>query len=403
MLATHCQRATKLLHSHAAIDRYCIAERQPEPTQLLLMTPKPFLLTGESVNNQDLYYATEFLASDRFLYLKSTTGEILVVSQMELGRARKESRIRDIRTTDDYDVIGKLKQYGRDQAYGMVISELLHDCGITAVDVPYDFPIFLADGLRSRGFEITPIPSPIRRLRSVKTTREIEFIRKAQRCCENAMQSAIDLIRGAEIGDGALTSSGEPLTSERVRAAIAHTLTDCGCESHDTIVACGKDAANPHDIGSGALRPDESIVIDIFPRLSRERYFADMTRTVARGSPAQELVEMYDAVLDAQSAALGIVRAGVSGSEVHDVVCDRFEDAGYRDLFIHSTGHGVGLDVHEDPSVGVGGPVLNAGNVITIEPGLYDPAVGGVRLEDMVVVTATGCENLTTIAKRFVV
>ncbi|MBA1342733.1 MAG: Xaa-Pro dipeptidase [ANME-2 cluster archaeon] len=369
------------------------------------MTPTPFLLIGNSVHNQDLYYATRFLAPDQFLYLRSGDEEILLVPEMELGRARKESRINDIRTTADYSVIEKLKRYGRDRAQSQVISELLHDEGVTEVRVPHNFPVFLADELRGDGFKIIPVRSPIRKLRSVKTREEIELIKKAQNCCEAAMHSAIDLIRRAGIRRGVLTDSDsdQPLTSEQVRTAIERTLIDCGCESEGTIVAGGKGAADPHNAGRGALSADESIVIDIFPRLKMARYYADMSRTVARGSPSRALSEMYDAVLDAQTAALGVVRAGVSGEEVHDVACGVFEDAGYRKLFIHSTGHGVGLDVHEEPHIGTGGEMLKAGNVITIEPGLYDPEIGGIRIEDLVVVTGSGCENLTTIGKGFLV
>ena len=369
------------------------------------MTPTPYLLIDNSVHNQDMYYATRFLAPDQFSYLRSGDEEILMVPEMELGRAEKESRISDIRTTADYSVIEKLKRYGRDRAQSLVISELLHDEGVTEVSVPYNFPVFLADELRCGGFKITPVQSPIRKLRSVKTREEVEWIKKTQIYCEAAMQSAIDLIRRAGIGKGVLTDpdSDQLLTSERIRAVIERALLDCGCESQGTIVACGKGAADPHNAGRGALSADESIVIDIFPCLKMERYYADMTRTVARGSPSRALSEMYDAVLDAQTVALGVVRAGISGEDVHEVVCDVFEDAGYRELFIHSTGHGVGLDVHEAPHIGVGGEMLKAGNAITIEPGLYDPEIGGIRIEDLVVVTKSGCENLTTIGKGFVV
>ena len=372
------------------------------------MTSASFLLIDDSIHNSDMYYATRFLASDRFLYLKSQNKEILLISQMELGRARMESEISDIRTTTDYDIIGKLKRYGRGAAYNVVVFELLHDEGVTRVSVPHNFPVSIADALRSHGVEIIPVPSPIAKLRSVKSSGEIGQIKKAQACCENAMQTAIDAIRRAKVVDGVLfdsdsnSNSDQPLTSERVRAVIEHTLIDCGCESESTIVAGGMDASNPHNVGTGVLRVDESIVIDIFPRLSQERYYADMTRTVARGSPSQELIEMYDAVLDAQSVGLMTVRAGVSGGDVHDAVCDCFRDYGYLDMFPHSTGHGVGLDVHEDPSIGTGGEVLEAGNVITIEPGLYGE-MGGIRLEDLVVVTENGCSNLTTITKRFLV
>ncbi|PXF61133.1 MAG: aminopeptidase P family protein [Candidatus Methanogaster sp.] len=369
------------------------------------MTPTPYLMIDNSVYNQDMYYATRFLAPDQFSYLRSGDEEILMVPEMELGRARKESRISDIRTTADYRVIEKLKQHGRDHAQSMVISELLHDEGVTEVNVPHNFPVFLADELRDDGFKIIPIQSPVRELRSVKTREEIELIKKAQVCCEAAMHSAIDLIRRAEIRRGVLadSGSGQPLTSELVRTAIEHALIGCGCESEGTIVAGGKGAADPHNAGRGALQADESIVIDIFPRLKMERYYADMTRTVARGSPSRALFEMYAAVLDAQTAALRVVREGASGEEVHDAACGVFEDSGYRELFIHSTGHGVGLDVHETPHIGVGGEMLKAGNVITVEPGLYDHEIGGIRIEDMVVVTKYGCENLTTIGKGFLI
>ncbi|MEA1894127.1 MAG: Xaa-Pro peptidase family protein [Euryarchaeota archaeon] len=369
------------------------------------MTHTPFLMIDNSVHNQDLYYVARFLAPDQFLYLRSGGEDILMVPEMELGRARKESRISDIRTTADYRVIEKLKQYGRDRAQSRVMSELLHDEGITEVNVPHNFPVFLADELRDDGFKIIPVQSPIRELRSVKTGEEVEWIKKAQNCCEAAMHSAIDLIRRAGIRRGVLIDpdSDQPLTSERARTAIEHALIGCGCESEETIVAGGKGAADPHNAGRGALRADESIVIDIFPRLKMERYYADMTRTVARGDPSRALSDMYAAVLDAQTAALGVVREGASGEAVHDAACSIFEDAGYRKLFIHSTGHGVGLDVHEMPHIGVGGELLKAGNVITVEPGLYDPEIGGIRIEDMVVVTKSGCENLTTIGKGFVV
>jgi Xaa-Pro aminopeptidase len=370
------------------------------------MAQNPTLIIDDSIHNSDLYYVTRFLAQDRFLYLNSGEREILLISQMELGRARNESRIDDIRTTTDYDIIEKSKRYGRETAYNLVVAELLHDEGITRIEVPYNFPVFLADDLRIRGFEVTPARSGITELRTVKTRREIEEIKKAQERCEAAMERAIDAIRSAGVSDGVLVDpvdSGQALTSERIRAVIEHTLIDCGCESCNTIVAGGKDGAEPHNMGTGTLNVDESIVIDIFPCLGKERYYADMTRTVARGNPSQALIEMHEAVLDAQSAAIQVVRAGVSGDEVHSVVCDLFDDRGYGELFPHSTGHGVGLDVHEAPAVASGGEVLRAGNVITIEPGLYDPRVGGIRLEDLVVVTESGCENLTKMEKRFLV
>ncbi|MEA1908333.1 MAG: M24 family metallopeptidase, partial [Euryarchaeota archaeon] len=278
------------------------------------MAQNPTLIIDDSVHNSDLYYVTRFLAQDRFLYLNSGEREILLISQMELGRARNESRIDDIRTTTDYGIIEKSKQYGRETAYNLVVAELLHDEGITRIEVPHNFPVFLADDLRSWGFEVAPTRGGIAELRTVKTRREIEEIKKAQECCEAAMKRAINAIRSAVVSDGVLvdpvhpvdsadsSDSGQALTSEWIRAVIEHTLIDGGCESCSTIVAGGKDGAEPHNMGAGTLNVDESIVIDIFPRLGKERYYADMTRTVARGNPPQALIEMHEAVFDAQSA-----------------------------------------------------------------------------------------------------
>jgi Xaa-Pro aminopeptidase len=204
--------------------------------------------------------------------------------------------------------------------------------------------------------------------------------------------------------DGELVRDGETLTSERVKEAIEVTLLRHGCGLDDTIVACGADAADPHDRGSGPLLAGEPVIVDIFPRSKATKYHADMTRTFCRGEPTETVEEWYDLTRTAQDAALAAIEPGVTGAAVHDAVCEVYEDAGLPTLrsdettetgFIHSTGHGVGLDVHERPRVAPGGEELEPGHVVTVEPGLYDPAVGGVRIEDLVVVTEDGHENLT--------
>jgi Xaa-Pro aminopeptidase len=206
--------------------------------------------------------------------------------------------------------------------------------------------------------------------------------------------------------------NGKVLTSESVKAYIEHALIDagCNCDGGEPIVACGERAADPHFAGSGPIYANQAIIIDIFPRLKLERYFADMTRTVANGEPEKALTDMYVTVKHAQEAALALLNAGVTCKEVHNLVCDIFEERGYGTIrkrskkgFIHNTGHGVGLDIHEKPSVGDNDYELRAGNVITIEPGLYNPEVGGIRLEDMVLVLKNGCENLTKLEKKLVI
>ncbi|MDP2766866.1 MAG: M24 family metallopeptidase [Candidatus Methanoperedens sp.] len=219
-------------------------------------------------------------------------------------------------------------------------------------------------------------------------------------------------IKNASIKHGVLWQDGSPLKTDDVRAIIERSLLSNGCEAADIILACGKGSADPHWHGEGELFANEPIVIDMVPRSKKERYYSDMTRTVMRGEPTEELKNMYSAVLESQVAAIKKIKAGVTGSEIHNVVCDVLEERGYETArgksgeftegFIHSTGHGVGLDIHEAPNLSENGKELKAGNVVTVEPGLYYRKTGGVRLEDVVVVTKSGCKNLTMFEKNLV-
>lgn len=369
-----------------------------------------YLMTG-NIHNSDIYYVTHFLASDDFVYLQTGAGEeVLFISEMEKGRAEIESRVSIIKTTQDFGYREKIKEKKDiSVAYAACISELLMEKGAKRVSVPYDFPTFYSNSLKEAGFSIVPVKSPFRKIRSRKKPEEIEAIKYAQMAGENAMEAAIALIAGAEEKGGILYHAGQVLTGAKVNTIIDHKLLDFGCEAEEIIVSCGKDTANPHGTTDGPLRANAPIILDIFPRSKKKRYFADMTRTVIHGEASEELKEMYEAVLAAQEKGLEMVKPGVSATDVHNVVCDTFENRGYDTYrsgskvgFIHSTGHGVGLDVHELPGVGENGVLLETGNVITIEPGLYYPETGGIRLEDMVLVTENGCENLTGLEKRFV-
>ena len=369
-----------------------------------------YLMTG-NFHNSDIYYVTHFLASDDFTYLQTESGEeILFISDMEKGRAEIESRVSVIKTLQDLGYRGKMKEKKDSSiAYAACISELLAGEGIKKVAVPYDFPIFYANSLAEAGFTIVPIKSPFRKMRSLKKPEEVEAIKYTQMAGEKAMEAAIVLIAGAEEREGLLYHQGEVLTGVKVLSVIDHTLLDYGCEAEETIVSCGKDTANPHGNTDGPLKANAPIILDIFPRSKKKRYFADMTRTVLYGEASEELKKMYETVLAAQKKAFGMVKPGVKAADVHNAICDLFEEHGYDTYrsgskagFIHSTGHGVGLDIHELPSVGENEALLEAGNVITIEPGLYYPEIGGIRLEDMVLVTENGCQNLTGLEKRFV-
>ncbi len=369
-----------------------------------------YLMTG-NLHNSDIYYVTHFLASDDFAYLQTDEGkEVLFISDMEKGRAQIESRVPTIKTLQDLGYREKLKEKKDPSiAYAACISELLAENEIKKVAVPYDFPVFESNCLKEAGFSIIPIKSPFRKIRSLKSPDEIEAIKYAQMAGEKSMEAAIALIKEAEVKEGFLYHAGEVLTGAKVLSVIDHTLLDYGCEAEETIVSCGQDTANPHGTTDGPLSANAPIILDIFPKSKKKRYFADMTRTVLHGEASEELKKMYETVLAAQKKGFEMIKPGVKASDVHNAVCDYFESNGYDTYrtgskvgFIHSTGHGVGLDIHELPSVGENGTLLEAGNVITVEPGLYYPGIGGIRIEDMVLVTENGFKNFTGLEKRFV-
>ncbi|MCW7077271.1 MAG: Xaa-Pro peptidase family protein [Candidatus Syntrophoarchaeum sp.] len=354
------------------------------------------LFFADSISNQNMYYLTHFLTQDPFIYLgDGNQNEILLTSELEINRAKKESRIADVRSFADY-------ADSNSHNIVSVMIRLLREENITTVKVEKNFPIYLADKLRSNSIELV-IADLLGERRAVKRSDEIRMIKMVQQATTSAMQAAIDLIKSSKMKKGFLTSA-------MVKQKILHSLIDHGCESEEPIVACGKDSANPHSTGSGKLLMDQPIVIDIFPRGIRNRYYADMTRTVVVGEPSRDILEIYDAVLDAQEEAIGMVKAGVNAADIHAAVNDKFEAQGYGTLrtkaksgFIHSTGHGVGLSLHELPNIGDKDYILKAGNVITIEPGLYIPAVGGVRIEDLILVKRNGFENLTAFPKERIV
>ncbi|GAB3665428.1 M24 family metallopeptidase [Halopiger thermotolerans] len=363
-------------------------------------------LIDDDATDSDQRYVSGFTAPDPYQTLVTDDGVHLLVSGLEYGRATADSGADTVTRRSAYDYQELVAEHGPHGAKVRMLEAFLEDRGVETVAVPRSFPTGTADGLRDRGVGVTvESEGVVEEIRATKTDWEVDQIRQTQRANEAAMARAEELIATADIAeDGTLVRDGEPLTSEHVAEEIEVTLLRHGCSLDETIVACGADAADPHDRGSGPLEADELIVIDIFPTDKETGYFGDMTRTFARGEPGEEARRRYDVTREAFEAALEAVEPGATGADVHNVACDVIEDAGYETLrsdphtetgFIHSTGHGVGLDIHEQPSVSPAGGELEPGHVITIEPGIYDPAVGGVRIEDLVVVTADGYENLT--------
>ncbi|WP_342803705.1 Xaa-Pro peptidase family protein [Pontiella sulfatireligans] len=364
------------------------------------------LVAGSSPSTTNIHYLSGFTAPDSFLYMKTAQGGLLVVSAMEKGRAIKQSTPgTQIFTPADLGLKGK-------KAWNKVeqIRILMEIAQLRRILVPVDFPAGLFHALEKKGFKIAIERKAICPERKVKDKAEIAKLRKSQQAAVAAMKSAISLIGSAKIGkNGHLFIEKEFLTSEKVRQLIHKTLIDHDCAGIETIVAGGDQGTDPHERGHGPLFAGQSVILDIFPRSEKTGYWGDISRTVCRGPASAELKKLYNAVKAAQAVALRAVKAGVCADEIHGLCKTVFEQRGFETKevdgayvgFIHGTGHGVGLDIHELPRVGASGETLEPGNVITIEPGLYYPGLGGVRIEDTVVVTESGYRYLSACPKKF--
>ena len=381
---------------------------------------KPLLFFGDSYRFPDIYHVTRFLAPDPLVVIERPGELVLLTNSLEEGRARKQSRATKIENVDTYGSRElRAAMNPITDATATLIERFLAAHGARQVRVPQFFPLALADLLRAKGVEIT-VAEGLEARRRTKRDDEVVALEATQRATEEAWQLGVDAIaRSRPRSDGTLELDGAPLTAERVRAVVEGALLERGCVAESTIIAPGTQAADPHMIGSGPLHAGEPVVMDIFPQHKETRYYADMTRTVSKGAPSPKLAQMYEVVKRAQDAGIKALRPGVTGREVHELVEDVIFAAGYDTLregqkhhpedpvtrgFIHGTGHGVGLEIHEAPSVGRGGTSpLMVGDVVTVEPGLYDPDIGGIRLEDMLVITAEGSRNLTRAPRQLVI
>jgi Xaa-Pro aminopeptidase len=361
-----------------------------------------------SETDANLYYATRFIAPDPFIYLEMKGERILVMSDLEMDRAKSQSSVD--RVLSYSEVEGRAKTQGiAEPGTVEVIHILLREAGITQIRVPSNFPFGHAVKFQSLGYQLHSKKEPFYEQRVVKTAEEVRCIEAAQRATEQAVTAAHEMLRQASITEGQLWFEGIPLTSERVKKLINVRLMECDCVAQHTIVAGGEQACDPHNEGSGPLPAHRSIIFDVFPRSAANRYFADMSRTVVRGTASPELKRLYKVVLDAQEEAITKIKDGADGKRIHQGICSRFEKAGYKtglvngrmQGYFHGTGHGVGLDIHEMPRISRTGSLLQEGHVVTVEPGLYYPGLGAVRIEDIVLVTKDGCRNLTNSPKIF--
>ena len=361
----------------------------------------PVLLMGGSSDTADVRYATGFTAPDPFLFLDDGTQHIVLVSLLEYGRAVETAPTCRILLPKDLPIAKDEQRRMSHCAYG-----LLKLIGRRSVQVTAMFPVAIARFLEGKGVRVVVMATRPYPQRERKTKAEIGQIARVQCAAAAAIRAAVQHLRACKVDHaGFVCYRGKKLTSENLRVVIEMELLRRNCQPGETIVASGPMSANPHERGHGPMRAGTPIILDVFPSCKTSGYFGDITRTLCKGLAPDALRRMMQAVQDAQRVGLKTLRAGVALATPHRRVAAYFEQLGFKTEFrdgvasgfIHGLGHGVGLEVHEAPSLG-GSALgrLRAGHVVTVEPGLYDPRVGGVRFEDTVVVTSTGWQPLAT-------
>ncbi|MFA6096604.1 MAG: Xaa-Pro peptidase family protein [Candidatus Paceibacterota bacterium] len=361
------------------------------------------LIIADSEHDSNMYYATGCLVPDDFIYLEINSKKIVYIDDMEFGRVRNEALVDKVINYSKYS-----PGIDRD-TFGRILIRILSDNGIEKVYVPGNFKMKYAKVLLDNGIR-TEVVEPFFKERISKSKEEVEKISEVQRINESAFKKAITVIKKSKIRkDRKLIYNGNVLTSEFIRIILQKEFVanNCFCD-YSIIVSCADDTVDPHEAGKGALIAGESIIMDVVPKSSSNRYYSDMTRTIVKGKASPEIKRIYNAVAEAQMIALSEIKSGIRADHIHKRIQKFFDSAGFKtgmkkgkmQGFFHSTGHGVGLDVHELPRINLNyQKELETGNVVTVEPGLYYPGIGGVRIEDMVVVTEHGCKNLTHFPK----
>jgi Xaa-Pro aminopeptidase len=366
------------------------------------------LIYADTIRSPELRHELPLAIPDPFLYVERDGERHVVLTSFEIDRVREIPGAPKPHAYEEFGYDDLIAQgLPRDEVLLEVTVNAARALGVTEALVPWTFPAKFADRFREVGVQLTPELDFFQDRRRVKSGAELAGIRRAQRAAEAGMDAARGLLRRAEPNGSGLVVDGEPLTSERIKVAILEVFTARGTVADEFIVSHGPQSAVGHDMGSGPIMAGESIVIDLWPRDVETACYADMTRTYVVGEPPEEIVLYHELCKEALDRSLAAIRAGVPGADVFTLVCELFHEAGQptqlskapgevlADGFYHGLGHGVGLEVHEAPSLGRAPGAMVAGDVVTVEPGLYRQGFGGVRLEDLVLVTEDGAENLT--------
>lgn len=366
------------------------------------------LIVADSDRDADMLYAVGMFVPDPFIYLRLRGQCCVVMSDLEIDRARDEAK--GCKIISWSRCVKQMERAGEKKiTTARVIRFLLRQKRLTKLAVPASFPLGLAEDLRALKIKVKVKRGAFFPQRARKSAEEVKRISGALMMAEVGLAEGMQALKNAKVGSGRkLVYRGNPLTSEKLRAIIDTAILQAGGVANHTIVAGGDQACDPHNVGHGRLRAGEPIIIDVFPRSQRTGYFGDITRTVVKGRASEAVRKLYDTVEGAQKVAFDEMRHQASAADIHRKVQDLFVREGYKtgrangrmQGFFHGTGHGVGMEIHEAPRIGANSKdKLLSGHVVTIEPGLYYPGLGGVRLEDMALVTGNGPRNLTKFEK----
>ena len=364
------------------------------------------LIAGIPAYNDTLYHRIRFSVGDPAACLDLPDGRLLILRDIEMDRARQNARTDRVACPADFTPEGGLDG-DRETATAQATAEALRQHGIQEVIADRTLGLLFVEQLRETGITLRLDPDLGVTDRRMKDPAELAMLDECQKVTESAVQMACERIAAATPnGDGVLLDDGKPLTSEQMQAAIDVFLLEQGFGGSDSIVAGAKDGGDCHERGTGALRTEEPIIVDIFPRSASNRYNGDCTRTVVHGAIPDQVQRMHEAVVAAKAAAVRTLRTGVAGAEVHQATVDSLKTHGFMFGFPgkdqpadavtmpHGTGHGLGLAVHEPPLLDAKGTTLLSGDVVTIEPGLYGTLVGGIRVEDVYAVLDDGAKQL---------
>jgi Xaa-Pro aminopeptidase len=366
------------------------------------------LIVADSEHDANMLYAVGMFVPDPFIYFRYKGECNIVMNDLEIDRARKNAP--HCRIVSHSQCVEKLRRHVNKQpTLAAIISMILQEKRLHKIFVPADFPFGLARELRHHKIKVRVKKGGVFPQREFKRSDEVKKISAALMMAEVGLAEGIQALKTSKITrDRKLVYRGAPLTSEKLRAIIDTAIIGCGGLACHTIVAGGRQSCDPHEQGHGLLRAHEPIVMDVFPRSQKTGYFGDITRTVVRGRASEAIRRLYATVARGQEIGFEKMTCGAAGSEIHQAVQSYFDSQGYKtgrrngrmEGFFHGLGHGVGMEIHEAPRVSLTSKdILQNGHVATVEPGLYYPQLGGVRLEDVVSVETKGPRNLTKFEK----